>query len=108
MNEARRVFLITAFDALFVFGLIVFSYVVGISYFQPYWLNKEAFHLQVGIWWLSGLRNDNMGVIALVVSFVGFFCSRYLRNQRSAEVTRVEAEKKPTESTPSAELRLLG
>ena len=76
------ILLVSLLDALFVFGLIVFLYVVGVSYFQPYWLNKEAFHLQVGIWWLSGLRNDNMGVIAIVVSFVSFFCGRYLRNQR--------------------------
>jgi hypothetical protein len=81
MSERRRILLTSAFDTLFVFGLVVFLYVVGVSYFQPYWLNKEAYHFQVGIWWLSALRNDDMGIIAFVVSLASFFCSRYLRNQ---------------------------
>jgi hypothetical protein len=77
-----RVLTVSIFDTLFVFGLIVFLYVVGVSYFQPFWLSREAFHFQVGIWWLSGLRNDDMGIVAFVVSFVSFLCGRYLRNRR--------------------------
>jgi len=88
------VWVVSLFDSLFVFGLLVFLYVVGVSYFQPFWLNKEAFHLQVGIWWLSGLRNDDMGVIAFVVSFVSFLCGRYLRNHR--HLARADKERAPT------------
>lgn len=63
----------------FLFGLIVFLYVVGVSYWQPYWLDKEPFHLLHGISWLSWLRNDTMGVIAFVVSLFNYFVWCLLR-----------------------------
>jgi hypothetical protein len=68
-----RVFVTSIFQSLFVFGLIVFLYVVGVSYWQPTWLDKQVSHLQDGIWWLSWLRNDTMGVIAFFVSGASFF-----------------------------------
>lgn len=78
--QGRRTVILSILDTLFVFGLIVFLYVVGVSYFQPYWLSKQVFHLQEGIWWLGWLRNDTIGVIGFVLSVAGFFGARYLRN----------------------------
>jgi len=83
VNEKRkRTILLSVSDTAFVFGLIIFLYVVGVSYFQPYWLSRQVFHLQQGISWLSWLRNDTLGVIALVASMLGFFSSRLVRNQK--------------------------
>jgi len=70
---------IALFETFFVFGLVVFAYVVGLSYWQPYWLDKQVTHLQEGIPWLSWLRNDTMGVIAFMLSITSFFVARYLR-----------------------------
>ncbi len=78
----RQALAIAVFETLFVLGLIVFLYVVGVSYWQPYWLDKQVTHLQEGIEWLQWLRNDTMGVIAFVVSGVSFFTARYLRARR--------------------------
>jgi hypothetical protein len=80
MTLRRRTIILSVFDTMFVFGMIVFLYVVGVSYFQPYWLSRQVFHLQEGISWLSWLRNDRMGVIAIAGSCVGFFGARVLRN----------------------------
>lgn len=77
MNKAL---LRAIFNFFFIYGLIVFLYVVGLSYWQPYWLDKQVSHLQEGIEWLSWLRNDTMGVIAFIVSAIGFFGGRYLRH----------------------------
>jgi len=82
VEKRKRIILLSIFDTIFIFGLIVFLYVVGISYFQPYWLDKQVFHLQEGISWLDWLRNDTLGVIAFVASVLGFFFSRILRNQK--------------------------
>ena len=71
------------FDCLFIYGLIVFVYVVGLSYWQPYWLDKQVTHLQEGIEWLTWLRNDTMGIIAFLASTIGFFGGRYLRHKKS-------------------------
>jgi len=76
----RRALAISVFETLFVFGLIVFLYVVALSFWQPYWLSRQVFHFQEGISWLRWLRNDTMGVIALVVSAASYLASRYLRN----------------------------
>jgi hypothetical protein len=81
MKTAPRALLTSIMDTLFVFGLIIFIYVVGLSYFQPFWLSRQVFHFQEGVWWLSWLRNDVMGVIAFIMSIGGFFGSRYLRNR---------------------------
>jgi hypothetical protein len=72
--------MISVFESLFVFGLIVFLYVVGVSYWQPDWLHKQVSHLQEGIWWLSWLRNDVMGVIGFLASGASFFAFCYLKN----------------------------
>ncbi len=71
------------FETLFMLGLIIFLYVVGLSYWQPFWLDKQVTHLQEGISWLSWLRNDTMGIVALGVSMVSFFAARYMRGQIS-------------------------
>jgi len=81
MKTTQRALLTSITDTLFVFGLIIFIYVVGLSYFQPYWLSRQVFHFQEGVWWLSWLRNDVMGVIAFIASIAGFFGSRYLRDK---------------------------
>lgn len=73
---------IAIFETLFVFGIIIFLYVVGVSYWQPFWLDKQVTHLQEGIPWLNWLRNDTMGAIAFLVSGASFFSARYLRNKR--------------------------
>lgn len=73
--------MIAAFETLFLFGLVVWLYVAGVSYWQPYWLDKQVTHLQEGVEWLSWLRNDTMGVIAFMVSGVSFFAARYLKRQ---------------------------
>ena len=65
-------------EAFFLYGLIIFLYIVGVSYFQPYWLDKQVTHLQEGIAWLSWLRNDTLGIIAFFVSLCGFIVMRYL------------------------------
>ncbi|MDY6833451.1 MAG: hypothetical protein SVY53_01445 [Chloroflexota bacterium] len=64
----------------FVFGLIVFLYVVALSFFAPYWLDKQVTHLQEEgellhplLWWL---RNDVMGILCLFGSALGFFIWR--------------------------------
>jgi hypothetical protein len=80
-SDRRRVTLLSFFDALFIFGLVIFLYIVALSFFQPYWLSRQVFHFQQEIGWLSWLRNDTMGVIASAVSFLGFLASQYLRNQ---------------------------
>src|SRR6267378_7214076 len=80
LNATRRLLLSTC-ETLFVYGLIVYVYVVGVSYFQPLWLSKQVSHLQEGISWLSWLRNDIMGIVAFVVSLGGFFTSRFIRNR---------------------------
>jgi len=79
MRKMNRVLALAVLDVLFVFGLIVFLYVVGLSYWQPYWLDKQVTHLQEGIEWLEWLRNDTMGIIAFIASVVGFLGGRYLR-----------------------------
>jgi len=81
----KRTLILSVFDTLFLFGLIVFIYEVGVSYFQPQWLSKQVVHLQEGISWLSWLRNDTLGVIALGLSVLGYFGSRYLRNRSAIE-----------------------
>jgi len=78
MNKAL---LLGVLDLLFIFGLIVFLYVVGLSYWQPYWLDKQVTHLQEGIEWLKWFRNDTMGIIAFIASVVGFLGGRYLRHR---------------------------
>jgi len=72
-------------ETLFLFGLIIFIYEVGVSYFQPQWLSKQVIHLQEGVSWLSWLRNDTLGVIAFALSVLGYFGSRYLRNRSAIE-----------------------
>jgi hypothetical protein len=76
----RRALAVSVFETLFAFGLIVFLYVVGLSFWQPYWLSRQVFHFQEGIPWLWWLRNDTMGVMALVLSAASYLASRYLRN----------------------------
>ncbi len=84
MASPRTVaFAISLFELFFVFGLIVFLYEVGLSYWQPYWLSRQVFHLQEGVSWLEWLRNDTLGVIAFVSSAVSFFAWRYLKNSGS-------------------------
>ncbi len=78
-----KVLAISLFETLFVFGLVVFFYVAGVSYWQPQWLSRQVFHLQEGMLWLSWLRNDTMGVMAFVVSAFSFFALRYLKNSNS-------------------------
>lgn len=78
MNKAL---FLAVLDFLFIFGLIVFFYVVGLSYWQPYWLDKQVTHLQEGIEWLAWLRNDTMGIIAFLASAIGFIGGRYLRHK---------------------------
>lgn len=65
-------------ETMFVFGLVVFWYVAGVSYFQPSWLDKQVTHLQEGIAWLDFLRNDNLGIMAFLVSLIGFIIMRWL------------------------------
>lgn len=76
----NKVLLRAILDFFFIYGLIVFLYVVGLSYWQPYWLDKQVTHLQEGIEWLSWLRNDTMGLIAFIVSAIGFLGGRYIRH----------------------------
>ncbi len=82
-KQRRNVLAISILETLFAFGLIVFLYVVGVSYWQPQWVSRQVFHLQEGIWWLSWLRNDTMGVIAFVVSAFSFIALRYLKKSNS-------------------------
>jgi hypothetical protein len=71
----------TVAETAFLFGLIIFLYVVGVSYFQPYWLDKQVTHLQEGVSWLTWLTNDILGIIAFIVSVCGFMVMRYLSSE---------------------------
>ena len=84
-KKMRRTFMLSLFDTFFLFGLIVFVYEVGVSYFQPQWLNKQVVHFQQGVSWLTWFRNDTVGVIGFVLGILGYFGSRYLRNRFASE-----------------------
>ncbi len=83
---------IALFETLFVFSLIVFLYVVGLSYWQPYWLDKQVTHLQERVTWLAWFRNDTMGVMAFIVSVSSFYVARYLRNLNNLKILRAKTE----------------
>lgn len=75
----KRALSLAVLDTLFLFGLIVFLYVAGVSYWQHEWLDKQVTHLQEGIGWLAWLRNDTLGIIAFLVSGASFFASSLLK-----------------------------
>jgi hypothetical protein len=71
---------------MFVFGLIVFIYVVVLSFFAPEWLDRQVTHLQDEgeilhpiLWWL---RNDIIGIIAFCLSAIGFFFWRLTKKYK--------------------------
>ena len=67
--------LLVLFESMFIFGLVIFSYEAGVSYFQPQWLDKQVVHFQEPGYFLKWckIRNDEFGMLALIASIIGFF-----------------------------------
>ena len=76
--DLNRIILALA-ETAFVFGLVLFLYVAVIGIVHPEWLPGAISHHQ----WTAFIRLDNVGMVAFVVSLLGFLVSRYLRDRPS-------------------------
>lgn len=59
-----RALILAIFDLFFIFGLIVFLYVVGLSYWKPYWLDK---------WRKPCYKFTKQGIVFLVRALFGLW-----------------------------------
>ncbi len=66
LSEALQAFFLT----LFLFGLLVWVYVVTIQITHPIWLSKGFTHIDL---FPLNVRVDVMGIVAFIVSAVSFF-----------------------------------
>jgi hypothetical protein len=69
MRTPRGTFVDAVLDALMFYGVLAMVYVMGVALFQPFWLDKQVFHLQEGIWLLNWFNNITLFFIGLA-SFI--------------------------------------
>ena len=64
------------FLALFFFGIVIWVYEVGLSYFVPQYLNANLTHYDV---FPLNIRNDLCGIIAFTCALISFFALMLMR-----------------------------
>ena len=62
--------------AMFFFGMVIWVYEVGLSYFVPQYLNANLTHYNV---FPLNIRNDLCGIIAFASALVSFFALMLMR-----------------------------
>ena len=69
--------LLSIAETQFVFGLILWIYVAVIRIVHPEWLEGAISHHR----WTAFIRLDNIGMVAFVLSLMGFLEARFLKDR---------------------------
>jgi hypothetical protein len=70
---------------MFIFGLLVWLYVIGLQFVHPYWITGRFSHLRFAPFdW----RLDDVGIVSFAVSAIGFLIWRIETKKSSANRPR--------------------